>query len=325
MPALYGRQPPGNVAMVLEGADNGGCPCVFTSGVVVSLLRNLYRRLPVIRELQAIAAFLRTIEQHLRDMRSNATLSLTDFQMHGHPRYGDKKRLFSYQAQVCSQNGEDGIIQEIFRRIGTQNKRFLEIGVGDGTENNTAFLLSQGWTGFWIDGCGDFLPNLDRFQIQHAIKPHVGCVTAENLHEILAKLGVPQDLDLLSLDIDQNTHVIWEQMSAYRPRLAVIEYNAVLPAAIDWKASYNPNRVWDGSHNFGASLKCLENIGRKLGYSLVGCDLYGVNAFFVRDDLLGDHFEGPFTAEHHYEPPRYTLTGKRGHGRGILDGTPTHK
>ena len=39
----------------------------------------------------------------------------------------------------------------------------------------------------------------------------------------------------------------------------------------------------------------------------MGCDLCGVNAFFVRNDLLGDHF--PYTAENHYEPFRFNYLG----------------
>jgi hypothetical protein len=38
---------------------------------------------------------------------------------------------------------------------------------------------------------------------------------------------------------------------------------------------------------------------------LVGCDIYGVNAYFVDAAELGDSFYAPYTAETHYEPPRY--------------------
>jgi len=113
-----------------------------------------YRRLPVVRELREIWASLRRIEN---DLKVGQTIRLLDFDLRDHPRYGDPRRLLCYQSQVCSQNGEDGIIHEIFRRIGTTTRIFVEVGVGDGCENNTAFLLSQGWTGFWLDGDSGFL------------------------------------------------------------------------------------------------------------------------------------------------------------------------
>ena len=48
---------------------------------------------------------------------------------------------------------EDGIIQEIFKRIETTDKTFIEFGVG-GTENenNSIYLLKKGWNGMWIEG-----------------------------------------------------------------------------------------------------------------------------------------------------------------------------
>jgi hypothetical protein len=71
--------------------------------------------------------------------------------------------------------------------------------------------------------------------------------------------------------------------------------------------AYNPEWSWRGDSYYGASLKALEKLGVDKGYRLVGCSLSGVNAFFVRDDLCGDHFHAPYTAEEHYEPPRYFL------------------
>jgi hypothetical protein len=41
----------------------------------------------------------------------------------------------------------------------------------------------------------------------------------------------------------------------------------------------------------------------------------GANAFFVSDELVGDHFLAPFDAETHYEPARYLLVKTRGHRR----------
>ena len=64
-------------------------------------------------------------------------------------------------------------------------------------------------------------------------------------------------------------------------------------------------------------LGALEALGREKGCCLVGCSLAGVNAFLVRADLVGDKFCAPFTAENHYEPPRYALAGSFGHRAGI--------
>ena len=61
-------------------------------------------------------------------------------------------QLLKYEHQTFSQNGEDGIINEIFNRLGITTGEFIEIGTGDGSENNTRLLLELGWKGVWIDG-----------------------------------------------------------------------------------------------------------------------------------------------------------------------------
>ncbi len=281
------------------------------------LIEKFYRGLPIVREFFQIRDSLRhglsTLQavQYMRDW---------EFELERHPRYGDPRRLVRYSFQVNSQSGEDGILHEIFRRIGSGDLVFVEIGLEDGLESNTAFLLAQNWRGYWIDSGAAFRRTL----AEHGIGPDrvrsaVSFVTRENVASLLQSLDVPREFDLLSVDIDQNTYYAWEALREYRPRVVVIEYNAALPPDLDWKVAYEPRRVWDGSQNFGASLKALELLGRRLGYALVGCDLAGTNAFFVREDLAGENFAAPFTAENHHEPVRYALLHRRGHRRGLLD------
>ena len=301
--------------------------------MLASILSRMYGALPAVRERRDMRAALWHLEQGLRDTqwmlrRFEAQLTcpvirLLDFDLENHPRYGDARRLLRYQAQICSQNHEDGVIHEIFRRIGTTNQVFAEIGVGNGNENNTAFLLSRGWTGFWVDGDRGFLDALrGRDDLQGGCLKHlVSFVTRENVADLFRQLGVPKEFDLLSLDVDQNTYYAWEGLLEYRPRVVVVEYNAAPPPDVDWKVRYDPHRKSDGTQNYGASLKAFELLGRRLGYSLVGCGFTGLNAFFVRDDVVGDHFVAPYTSENHYEPLRYPTIHRRSHPARILDRT----
>ncbi|MBV9657212.1 MAG: hypothetical protein JO295_03785 [Verrucomicrobia bacterium] len=278
-----------------------------------------YARLPVVREIREIR---RLLAASLEQRAGLESVRLFDLELDRHPRYSDPRRLFHPYLQVSSQNGEDGVIREIFRRIGLTNRVFAELGVGNGYENNTAFLLSQGWTGVWVDGNPRFRKALEgREDIQPPVlRTATALVSKENALATLQGLNVPDEFDLLSIDIDQNTYFIWEGLRTLRPRVVVVEYNCALPPDLDWKVRYEATRVWDErSSNFGASLKALENLGRTLRYSLVGCEFVGSNAFFVRDDLIGDHFAAPFTAENHYEPPRYVLLSRRAYTGAILD------
>jgi len=224
-------------------------------------------------------------------------------------RNRDPKRLLAHGFRGYSQYDEDGMIQEIFRRIKLTNRVFIEFGVGDGTENNTLYLLLSGWRGLWIDG-----DNVNAQTIDHQFSTFIQSgkltflhkfVDRDSINEIILSTKVSGAIDLLSIDIDGNDYWVWEAISEVRPRVVVIEYNAVFRPPLAIVADYNKDFVWDGTSYYGASLKALELLGSRKGYALVGCSLSGINAFFVRQDLVEDKFCAPWTAENHFEPPRF--------------------
>jgi hypothetical protein len=285
--------------------------------------KGLLGKLPGLRELQDIRQSLARIESGVSAQTALLQHQFVAWQLLANPRYQDPRRLNRYEHQVYSQNGEDGIITEVFRRIGAQARTFIEIGVGDGLENNTTHLLLQGWTGCWLEADqtavarigGTFAAQLTSGQL----KAQRVLVTVENVARTLTDLNADPEPDLLSIDVDRNTWFIWEALPHVKARVVVVEYNALYPAAENWKVDYQPQKTWNGTARFGASLKAYEELGRKLGYALVGCEFFGANAFFVRSDLVGDHFSAPFTAENHYEPPRYWLARRDGHPRCVTD------
>lgn len=238
--------------------------------------------------------------------------------LYNNPRYQDKKRLNIYEHQGFSQNGEDGIINEIFNRIGTTNKFFVEFGCGkNGTENNTIALLIEGWQGCWLDGHHRAEERIKEkyasFLKNNKLKMKTAMIDAENICDLFQELDTPEEFDLLSIDIDGNDYWIWKTLSAYKPRVVILEYNATFQPHTKWVMTYNPKHNWDGTNYFGASLKSFELLGEKLEYKLVGCNFAGNNAFFVRNDCVHDHFCSPFTAENHYEPSRNFLHTVSGH------------
>lgn len=234
------------------------------------------------------------------------------------PRFAEAGRLLSHGFKVYSQHDEDGIFEEIFRRVGTTDRTFIEFGVGDGYENCSLYPLLLNWSGAWIDASAlccqesrrrlDFLIQENRLKIKHDF------VTMENIEKLFAELGVAHEADFLSIDIDSNDYWIWQAIRSYRPRVVAIEYNASFGPTAPVTIPYNGRRMWDLSNYYGASLKALEILGREKGYSLVGCNYTGVTAFFVREDLIRPGlFLEPFTAENHWEPARYFVKMPNGH------------
>jgi hypothetical protein len=223
------------------------------------------------------------------------------------------KGIAGYGYKVFSQSDEDGIINQIFYRIGLKNRVFVEFGVGDGLENNTASLLFDGWSGLWIEGSKECCDKI-RLHMQNLID--CGYLTVvndfaypENIDNLISSNLKVSEIDLLSVDIDGNDAHVFKCIKCINPRVIVVEYNAKFGPSIDFCMKYNRTHVWNKTDNFGASLKHYEKLMTKRGYSLVGCNVVGINAFFVRNDLLGALFETPYTSEHHFEPARHELVG----------------
>jgi hypothetical protein len=225
------------------------------------------------------------------------------------PRYADPKRLLRHGFKVYSQHDEDGIIQEIFRRIGRSARTFVEFGVETGIECNTVKLLVEGWRGLWIEAnaqaCKQITSSFDPFLKDKQLTLLQSLVTAENINTLIRSGDLDREIDLLSIDIDFNDYWVWKAIEVVSPRVVTIEYNAGLRPPLSLTVPYQPNRGGDGTNFFGASLEALVRLGRRKGYRIVGCNISGSNAFFVREDLCADHFIEPATAEEHYEPPRH--------------------
>lgn len=224
-----------------------------------------------------------------------------------------KNQLQPYERKVFSQQGEDGILHEIFFRIGSGRRYFVEFGVEDGTQCNTALLCKRyHWSGLYIEAEERWAQALrSRLAGRPDVAVEQAFVTAENLAAIFAKHDVPTEFDLLSIDIDGNDYWAWKALAHYRPRVVVIEYNAAYPPPRRWIMAYDPNHRWDGSTHLGASLSALGRLGEKLGYALLGTERHGLNAFFLRRDLLSSSGFLEASPEHAYHPPRYGLLGIR--------------
>ena len=274
--------------------------------------------MPVFRTLHALSEAVIKISEQTQRRNQLLVAQYLETSLFSNSRYKTDAMLNRYEQKVFSQNGEDGIIQEIFRRIGTNKKFFVEFGVQDGLECNTTALIQQGWKGVWIEGdredyrkiCENFGPfiNHQSLKVSHQF------VQPGNFEAILNALSVPAEFDLLSIDIDFNDYWVWKALKNFKPAAVVIEYNAFYPPPIEFVATYNSHASHQPSNYFGASLKSLEILGQEKGYQLVGCDFAGVNAFFVRSDLAKGKFAEPALAKTFYEPFRPFLYDGRPKG-----------
>lgn len=194
--------------------------------------------------------------------------------------------------KVYSQADEDGIIDYLLSRLpeGMATRKFIEIGCGDGLENNSHYLLLQGYSGVWVDGSAE---NIARIRSQlgdfdgKRLLVASSFIDLDNIDALTAEwvafLG-GAELDFLSVDIDGNdAYIVAAMLRQVQPRLVCVEYNAKFPPSLAINTAYDKQRAWSGDDYHGASLRHFcDMLG---GYTLVACCLAGTNAFFVRNDL----------------------------------------
>lgn len=191
--------------------------------------------------------------------------------------------LQRYEGKVHSQNGEDGIIQAITDFFDV-SRTFVEIGCGDGQENNTRLLATQGWSGVWIDR------NAPVVRPPEVRQHHQIHVTRDNIVSAFETGQIDKRVGLLSLDIDGNDyHVLLAILKAgYRPHVLVLEYNPKFKANEYWVMPYNPNHEWDLSYYYGASFLAMAQLCMDFGYTILGANSTGTNMFALRRPTIDE-------------------------------------
>src|SRR5262245_6731042 len=77
--------------------------------------------------------------------------------------------LSNFESKAYSQYGEDGIIAEIFHRIGEHDRFFIEFGIEDGSECcSRNLILNRGWRGVLIDGDSKHVAAATRLYAEHS-------------------------------------------------------------------------------------------------------------------------------------------------------------
>ncbi|AFY38264.1 hypothetical protein Lepto7376_1951 [[Leptolyngbya] sp. PCC 7376] len=239
--------------------------------------------------------------------------------------------LKKFEHKVYSQNGEDGIISFLLDQVGRDKKYYVEFGASDGNECNTHYLRKHaGFQGLLMDGGYE----------NHDIGLYQEMIFKDNINQLFHKYKVPNEFELLSIDVDGNDLWLWKTLDEkYQPKIVIMEYNGHLPPPLSATMPYSTEHSWDGTCYYGASLSALEILAKEKGYTLVGCDSKGINAFFIRNDYvsrLTKSFALPkqiseafvpancgcvyyITLDNPYGQTRYDLCGYTLYGHGRID------
>src|SRR5262249_1953909 len=124
-------------------------------------------------------------------------------------------------------------------------------------------------------------------------------------NDLIKSSGIIGEIDFLSIDIDGNDYHVFEALNMINPRVICLEHISSYPPPNEWIMPYDPHFRWTGKEAVGASLASMVKLANRKGYELVGCGLYSANGFYVRRDLIGRRFSGPFTPERFFNPMIY--------------------
>ena len=199
------------------------------------------------------------------------------------------KNINNYEFSNFSQNGEDGIIQFLTDRLKNKNKYFVEIGCGNGLENNSTNLILNNWSGVACD-----IPNNIKYYqrlmkiIQPSKKIHFvsGIINMENIKTIINNF-FKKEINFFSLDIDSYDFYILNEVlkNNILPQIICVEYNPFLgknPYTIEYIPNFR-RYSFDKERGlyFGSSLEAWKILLKKYNYEFICVDKNGVNAFFI--------------------------------------------
>jgi hypothetical protein len=197
-----------------------------------------------------------------------------------------------------SQNGEDGIIDLLTRRIENPNRYFIEIGASDALENNTTWLaISRRFSGIWVEGdqaTSDWCSYLFT-SLNYGVESVCMFVTKEKVTD-LKERALHTNPDVFSLDIDGNDYFIAEAVlsSGIRPKIFIVEYNSSfgpgLSVTIPYREDFRNNRDYLENLYYGCSIAAWKKLFSKFGYVFVTVDSNGVNGIFINPKEFGTEF-----------------------------------
>jgi hypothetical protein len=115
-------------------------------------------------------------------------------------------------------------------------------------------------------------------------------VSKDNVNRIFADNGFTGEIGLLSVDVDGNDYWIWEAIDTVTPEIVIVEYNATFghkhPVTIPYQKEFFRTNAHFSNVYYGTSLRALYRLALRKGYSFVGCNRAGNNAYFVRNDKI---------------------------------------
>lgn len=188
-----------------------------------------------------------------------------------------------YARNIYSQNGEDGIIEQVFCRLNITEGYVCEFGSADGISLSNTYNLFKNNSNFkavLIEGDEeDYLKMENNLSGMEWVKTINEFVSPDpdsdsSLNNILTNIKdlTQENFKFLSIDVDGPDYEIWKNFTAFKPSVVLIEVNS----------SYPPEKEEYPCEPSGASAGIMVKLAKEKGYELV---CHTGNLLFV-DEVL---------------------------------------
>jgi len=207
--------------------------------------------------------------------------------------FTEKYKLKEINPDEGSQHGEEGIINELFKRLNITSGWLVDAGAWNGKVFSNIFqlIITGKFKAIDIEANEGKFPSLletakeypNIIPIRKSVDYKIGF--PDRLDNILKETPIPKDFDVLVIDTDFYDYQIWEEFKMYNPKLVIIEANQNIEGEYIHQAAH-PNRMTYGD---GSSFLAILELGQRKGYTYLGH--LSSNTFWIRNDLapkLGD-------------------------------------
>jgi len=195
-------------------------------------------------------------------------------------------KIKAFGSGTYSQSYQDELIEIVFANIKPKNPTpyCVEFGfnskrltMGSGA-NVARLVLENKWDCLLLDGEHE---NIE-------INLHKHFLTSANISKIFRQHNVPEEPEYISIDLDSTDLWLFDAVVRdYRAMLFSVEYNSHYPLSAAITFPNDPKVKWEEDRGYGASLKALNMVAVKHGYSLLWV-VPPFDAFFIRNDLIDD-------------------------------------
>ena len=200
--------------------------------------------------------------------------------------------LLYYRKNINSQNGEDGVIEQIFKMMNIKNGNFIEFGAWDGKHlSNSYKLFTEGWSGIFIEGdspkFNTLINNFRNYNNVCCINRYVGYSDNDSLDTIIEESSFKnKQFDFISIDVDGLDYFILQKLNKYLPKVICIEVSSGHSPNFSELLNENVAR-----NNVGQSINVMAKMAYEKGYFPL---CYTGNLFLVKNeykDIFKDYIK----------------------------------